>query len=191
METTNRVRDAQPGEYGRFFGVPATPLRMGSVVVTGTRHERRARIRPHTHSLPYLSFVLFGSYLERVGQHTVTCSAYTTRFHPAGEEHENEFGEAGGQLINIELSNDWEESIASLPDCGGLPLLSDSAIVSAGNARRPDRRRRLLRPHGRQHRAREAGGKTRQVSDECRETRATYASRAFVVGGGFGIRRRL
>jgi AraC-like DNA-binding protein len=81
----------------------------------------------HTHTRPYLSFVLCGDYSERTARREIHCVALTARFHPWGEQHADRFGGNGGYVLNIELDETWAESLARLPGSSEPPMLIDSA----------------------------------------------------------------
>jgi len=92
-----------------------------------TSFPPRARLPLHARPVSYLSLVLAGSYLERVGRETVDCRPLSLRFHSADEEHAHVLGDSGAECLNIELDEDWTES---------LRLLTQSArpvhVASAG-----------------------------------------------------------
>jgi AraC family transcriptional regulator len=113
---------------GRFFGTPGPVLSGGSVHVSISRYSSHDSIGTHAHERPYLSFVLKGDYSERVGRRQIDCVPLTARFHPAGEEHSNRFGQRGGCLLNIELAAEWSESVARLSACVDRPSLVDSVV---------------------------------------------------------------
>jgi AraC family transcriptional regulator len=91
----------------------------------------RTRLPLHARPVSYLSLVLTGSYVERVANETIECTALSLRFHPAGEEHAHVFGQWGSECFNLELDEFWGESVRWLaaarravhvPSAGGLGL---------------------------------------------------------------------
>ena len=113
---------------GKFFGTPGPAISSASLYVSISRHSASDNIDTHTHERPYLSFVLKGEYSERLGRREVNCLPLTARFHPAGEEHSNRFGQRGGCLLNIELGTEWSESVLRITAAAKKPMLVDSVV---------------------------------------------------------------
>ena len=84
------------------------------VGLSRTVHAPRQSLPAHEHRNAYLSIVVEGDYLERVGKRAVHCRPLHIRFHPPGEVHENHFGARGGQVLNFELSESWNEELDAL-----------------------------------------------------------------------------
>lgn len=57
----------------------------------------------HEHGDAYLSLVASGAYREVYGSGSLHFASGTAVFHPAGESHRDEFGAAGGRVINLSL----------------------------------------------------------------------------------------
>ena len=71
-----------------------------------------ADITKHFHDHAYISFLLRGSYSERGLLQLYNCSAGAVIFHPAGDEHSNQFDTSGGRLLNLQLDSSWLEHLA-------------------------------------------------------------------------------
>ena len=69
-------------------------------------------VEKHLHLYPYISFLLRGSYSERGVSQSYNCSVGSVIFHPAGDEHSDQFDRFGGHLLNLQLDSDW---LAGLP----------------------------------------------------------------------------
>ena len=110
-----------------FFGAAEARLGTHDVIATVTRYPAGVSLTQHAHATPYLSFVLSGSYVERIGRTALSCQHLTVRFHPAGEEHSNTFGPMGGRCLNLELTPRWRESLERLRGGGREPLILFSA----------------------------------------------------------------
>jgi AraC family transcriptional regulator len=80
-----------------------------------TRYAPRTQLPVHARSASYVSLVVAGSYMERIGGEIINCSALSLRLHPAGEEHTHEFGPRGGECLNFEVDESWFESLRRLP----------------------------------------------------------------------------
>lgn len=132
-----------------FFGAAETRLGTPDVIASVTRYPAGTSLRLHAHAAPYLSFVLSGSYVERVGRTTLSCQHLAVRFHPAGEEHSNAFGPMGGRCLNLELTPRWRESLERLPRTGRTPLIHFSAGgIGLRLARLCVRRKAPMHPRG-------------------------------------------
>jgi AraC family transcriptional regulator len=112
---------------GQFFGAPELTRGSPDIAVSITAYAPAARLAPHAHLRPYVSIVLGGQYIERVGSTALECSLLTMRYHPAEEEHANDFGTDGGRCLNLELSARWDESLERLPRAQQRPLLLEHA----------------------------------------------------------------
>lgn len=106
---------------------PAT-IWFESVSINCSRHARRDVLPEHEHRQAYLSFVIDGGYIERIGARSITCGACHVRFHPAGEIHANVFGANGARILNLVLGSSWNAHIESL----GLSDPNDALIVDDG-----------------------------------------------------------
>src|ERR1700722_18036949 len=93
------------------------------------QHTQSGGILPrHRHSHAWFTFLLAGSYVERLPSLERSCSAGMVVWHPPGLVHENCFI-SNSHNMNLVFSHEWLESLPpdiSLPDCcrcweGGLP----------------------------------------------------------------------
>lgn len=98
-----------------------------TVRVHTTAHPAGARLPLHSKTAPYMSVVLSGSYLERVGRSTVECLPMQLRLHPAGEEHAHDVGSAGAHCLLLELAEEWNESIDLFVARASEPVLVETA----------------------------------------------------------------
>lgn len=86
--------------------IPSSP-RAKSVNVAISLHAPYGRLAEHEHTNAYLSFVIEGEYVEKLGRASVGCSSYRVRFHPPGEVHADVFGPRGARCLNLELDDQW------------------------------------------------------------------------------------
>jgi AraC family transcriptional regulator len=98
---------------------------MKTVATRLTIHRSREVLPAHEHRRAYLSFVMSGEYVERLGSADIACSPFQVRFHPAGEVHANVFGAQGARVLNLELNTHWDEEIEAL----GLSRAGDAIII--------------------------------------------------------------
>lgn len=108
----------------------ATSVRIGT-----SHHAPFDRMGTHEHDSAYLSFVIAGEYVERVGSTRIDCIANRVRFHPLGEVHADTFGAGGGRCLNLELDASWGAFIAELGlDDPCDAILADTAAWDAMRA---------------------------------------------------------
>src|SRR5262249_20762189 len=72
--------------------------------ITEDRYSGGFTHRKHQHRKAFLTFVLEGSYVETCLGVSSVCGPGTLRFHPAGEEHENDF-QAGLRCLHVEIDD--------------------------------------------------------------------------------------
>ncbi len=89
-------------------------MRGNSTRIAASCYAPRSHLPLHARPVSYLSLVMSGSYVERVGRENIHCRALSLRFHPAGEEHRHEFGLSGGRCLTLEIDEAWNESLRSL-----------------------------------------------------------------------------
>ena len=72
-------------------------------------YDPRCRLPEHGHAVPFFTYVLRGSYVERTGFHMRQCERGAVIFHNH-ESHTNEVGPAGTSSFNVELDPElWRE----------------------------------------------------------------------------------
>ena len=106
-----------------------------SVRIATSHHAPFDRMGLHEHESAYLSFVIAGEYVERVGSTRIDCVANRVRFHPLGEVHADNFGAGGGRCLNLELDPSWGPFVAELGlDDPCDAVLADTAAWDAMRA---------------------------------------------------------
>lgn len=92
-------------------------------------HAPRTTLPLHARPVSYLSLVVSGWYVERVGCTGMHCRALSLRYHPAWEEHTHVFGPLPVACMRLDLDQSWAESLrilAALP--GGMHVASTGAV---------------------------------------------------------------
>jgi AraC family transcriptional regulator len=89
---------------GTFLG-NRLALRTGSgIIATEYSYAPQAKLRRHSHELPYFSFVLAGSYDERRSDSRGwQCLKETVLFHALDETHDDHFGNQNTRLFSLEV----------------------------------------------------------------------------------------
>jgi len=72
--------------------------------ITEDRYHGGFTLPKHHHRKAFLTFVLEGSYVETYCGVSSVCGPGTLRFHPAGEEHENDF-QSGLRCLHVEIDD--------------------------------------------------------------------------------------
>jgi AraC family transcriptional regulator len=91
---------------GSFYGRTLAIREGGGFLFAHSRYASKERIPPHTHENPFFYFVLQGVCREVYGNKQVRTGVPSTLvFHPAEEQHSNDWQEqGGGQCFHIEIS---------------------------------------------------------------------------------------
>ena len=71
------------------------------------------RLPRHGHQCAYFSLVVAGGYRERLPRASRERPALSVAFHPAGEEHSEDFLATRGATFSIEFSESWRERMES------------------------------------------------------------------------------
>ena len=91
---------------GEYFGTAAGARNAGAVTLTLTEYAPCTLVPSHAHAHPYFCYVSAGGFEELGEAGPYVARRGTLVFHPAGETHSDEFGEAGGRCFNIEVGGD-------------------------------------------------------------------------------------
>ena len=78
----------------------------GGIVLHASQFRGSARIGRHKHSDAYVCFLVGGPLRERVGDRVWSHFPQTTIVHPAGEEHDDDFG-GPALCVNLKISSQW------------------------------------------------------------------------------------
>lgn len=97
---------------GEYFGTRAHVAILAGLRISRAEYNPRVQLPRHSHAQPYLCLVGAGSFEERARRHLESCRAGTAVWNPSGDEHEDQFGDAGAQTWNLEFTDVWMERIA-------------------------------------------------------------------------------
>lgn len=92
---------------GTFYGGVRAERSVAGLTLAETGYGPGFRVPLHDHTRPFFCLSLRGSFSERYERGSWTATPATVFYHPAGAEHAEEFGEAGGHLFNIQLGREW------------------------------------------------------------------------------------
>jgi AraC family transcriptional regulator len=92
-------------EGGRFYGTVVDRWRVGNLCFSESVYPPEARIRRHSHSRPYFSILLHGSYRETYHGGVRECSPASAVLHSPGEVHADQFLAAGGRIFRFEIAD--------------------------------------------------------------------------------------
>jgi AraC family transcriptional regulator len=97
-----------------FFGEQVKVRDLGGFVLSESVYVAGEHISRHSHSCPYLSILIQGSYREACESQTRHCEPSTVIFHPAGEAHADRFLGHGGRIFRFEIRNSSRIADAAL-----------------------------------------------------------------------------
>lgn len=75
-------------------------------------YPAQLKLPAHAHELPYLGFVLNGSYREKCERDNRIRASQSLTYHPAGERHEQFFETSAVKLFRVEISSDFSSELA-------------------------------------------------------------------------------
>jgi AraC family transcriptional regulator len=94
-----RTEAKSPGD---FFGATVRHRQVEAARLVEKVHVAGETLPMHVHRQPFLTFVCAGGYRERAAGETTACGPGTLVVHPAGESHEDTFGDRSSRLVSIE-----------------------------------------------------------------------------------------
>jgi AraC family transcriptional regulator len=118
-----------------FFGTTLRTRALGDFVITERAYPAGYETPAHTHDRPLFCVVLDGSYEEINGGRSHQCTASTTLFHAAHEEHLERFGLAGGRSLIVEIEPAWYSRVHEIAPGGVSTSASDGGALRLFGAR--------------------------------------------------------
>ena len=128
----------------RYSGAAVFQHASAGLRLLATRHEPHQTIRWHDHDRAYLTLVTRGGYREEVRGSSSDLRTGAVVLHPPGERHQDRFGAAVSELVNLEVSSAALERLglaASLFDRRtelAAPAAESLQRSVAAELRRPD-----------------------------------------------------
>lgn len=114
-----------------FSGTAVTAMPLPSARVVVTQHTPASLVPRHRHDSAFVTYVVQGTYVERVGREHRVCERGALVLHPRGEEHEDRFGESASTLVSAEL--DPAHAIARIIESsGGAPVIATNRLAAIG-----------------------------------------------------------
>jgi len=98
---------------GHYFGTVARAISAGQVHLTDVKYAPGVRVPRHSHDRPFLCIVSSGAFIERSGSRHIECGPGSVVWHPAGEQHGEEFASVGAGCMNVELDPNWVDRFDS------------------------------------------------------------------------------
>ena len=95
--------------FGEFYGQTLVRREVDGFVLTETSYQPSLRIPKHSHEHAYFCLVRTGAFSEKSGDTVRVCRSSIINFHPAGEVHSDNFHEAGGRCLNVQIATQWLE----------------------------------------------------------------------------------
>lgn len=98
---------AHVASTSEFFSPVVRRYRIAGLSLTLLRQRERRELPSHGHRNAYFSFLMSGSYRERVGNSVLEPGVPAVVFHPSDLEHADAYGPEGGQILAIEMEPSW------------------------------------------------------------------------------------
>jgi AraC family transcriptional regulator len=94
---------------GEFFGCRVAQRRIGGFLLSLTRYDDADELPWHTHDETFVTFVIDGTYRERLRCATLDCVPRSVVVHPAGVEHADRFASRRANCLNLHLDASWTQ----------------------------------------------------------------------------------
>src|SRR5689334_18644677 len=92
---------------GQYLGATIGRAEYPGVVLSEVRHATRRALPAHSHESCYLSLLVDGHYVERIGRARFDYRPFAIGFHPAGLFHHDEVGVDGATFFLLAISPEW------------------------------------------------------------------------------------
>jgi len=109
-------------EDERFYGTVVDRWRVRNLCFSESVYPPEARIRRHSHSHPYFSILLHGSYRETYHGGVRECSPASAVLHSPGEVHADQFLGAGGRIFRFEIDDSESDLVLARGLSGTVEL---------------------------------------------------------------------
>jgi AraC-like DNA-binding protein len=86
------------------MGEPIRRINLDGFVLTEAKHKPALSLQRHMHEYACITMVLQGSYTERLGRHREECRSRSLIFKPPGEDHADDYGQAGAHSLVVEVT---------------------------------------------------------------------------------------
>lgn len=114
----------------------ATRLREATLpgfVLAEASYQPGALLEPHEHEQPCLTFVLEGTFEERIGRRPAMLVRWSLLIKPGGVEHTDLIGPGGARILFIEPAGEWETALAeALPVLGAVLHTEQEPVAALG-----------------------------------------------------------
>lgn len=92
---------------GHFVGGVLGSRQVSGLTLAETVYKPGLHVPAHAHDHSLCCLVLRGSFTERLGRRSATCSTGSLIYHPADEPHAHDFDGAGGRVFNVQFGGPW------------------------------------------------------------------------------------
>ena len=97
---------------GRYFGTRLQVASLAGLRISQAVYQPNIHLPRHSHARSYVCLVAAGRFEERSGSRVATCTMGSVVWNPAGQEHEDRFGNVEARTWNLELTDVWKERVA-------------------------------------------------------------------------------
>jgi AraC family transcriptional regulator len=124
-EAPNRL----PG--GQFYGENVRTAQVAGALLTEYRYKPGFLIPKHLHEVPYIAFVMQGTYSENQGASRVACAPMSMLFQPAGAVHSEEHDASVVRIFSVQLAPQFLQRMRGYANIPSQPELIRNHELSA------------------------------------------------------------
>jgi AraC-like DNA-binding protein len=97
---------------GQFYGTPNRVNEHNGILLSECDYFPNTKLPRHSHESPFFCLLLKGNYQECYYRKVMSYSPCSIVFHPAGESHHTDMGNAGGSVFLIEVGASWSQMLS-------------------------------------------------------------------------------
>lgn len=116
--------------YLNYHGVVLNSRLIRELRLAEAVYAPRMELPKHSHCYDGLCLILQGSYTESYGRTLLECKPSHVKFHPAGEEHSDVYGNQGVRIFIVDLPSEWLRRMDAGALVGNSPLVYKNSSLA-------------------------------------------------------------
>lgn len=116
--------------YPNYHGVVLNSRLIKGLRLAEAAYAPKMELPKHSHRYGGLCLILQGSYTESYGRTLLECKPSHVKFHPAGEEHSDVYGNEGVRIFFVDLPSEWLRRMDAGALVGDRPLVYKNSSIA-------------------------------------------------------------
>jgi AraC family transcriptional regulator len=114
---------------GTYFGCVVRRVEAPGVILSEIMHSDRRQFPAHTHTSATITLFLAGSYVERIGSHSLEWSPLSASVRPPQVTHSDAINTRGSRMFTIDLADGWWDEFSQFEEPRSFPVGAVSGEV--------------------------------------------------------------